>query len=311
MRSDPIFTSWSPQASALFNNQPIRLEHRLHTMPLFSQEGLAELISRYPREHYSLIHMGPQGVAKKYWREGEIGDLGGHQVIEAIAQGRMWLNLRDVTVVDARYRAVLDDMFAELSERIPGFVAPVRSAGILISSPSAQVYYHADLPGQYLWQISGKKRIHVYPPTAPFITSEHLEDIAVHDVEVNMPYESWYEQHAQSYDLAPGQMLSWPLNAPHRVENLNTVNVSMTVSFVTEDIRRQQMVHLANGLLRHRFGLTSLGRATEGPGFWTKALLQKVMRQTRWAKRKRIEGRQVNFRLDNTRLGEIVELKAA
>jgi hypothetical protein len=57
--------------------------------------------------------------------------------------------------------------------------------------------------------------------------------------------------------------------------------------------------------------LTSLGHATEGPGFWTKALLQKAMRQTRWAKRKRVEGRKINFRLDNTQLGEIIDLKAA
>ncbi|WP_375461786.1 cupin-like domain-containing protein [uncultured Enterovirga sp.] len=311
MRPNPVFTSWPAKASALWNNQPIRLEHRLHQTPLFSREGLAELISRYPREHYSLVYMGAQGEAKRFWREGEIGSLSGAQVIDAIAQGRMWLNLRNITDVDPRYREMLDETFAELSERIPGFEAPTRSAGILISSPSAQVYYHTDLPGQCLWQISGRKRVHVYPASAPFVTPQHLEDIAVHDVEVNMPYDPWYEEHAQAYDLEPGQMLSWPLNAPHRVENLNTLNISMTVSFVTEDIRRRQMVNLANGILRHRFGVSSVGRATEGPAFWSKAVLQKVMRQTGWAKRKRREGRQIDFRLDDQRLGEIVDLKAA
>lgn len=311
MRQDPIFTSWPAHASDDWNTQPIRLEHRVHTMPMFSSDGLAELIERYPRQHYSLVYMGAQGEAKRFWREGDIGSLSGRQVIDAIGQGRMWLNLRNVTDVDPRCRTMLDDVFSELSERVPGFDAPTRSAGILISSPSAQVYYHTDLPGQCLWQISGRKRVHVYPATAPFVTPEHLEDIAVHDVEVNMPYASWYEEHAQAYDLEPGQMLSWPLNAPHRVENLNTLNVSMTVSFVTEAIRRLQMVNLANGILRHRFGVTSHSRATEGPGFWSKAVLQKAMRQTGWAKRKRREGRTIDFRLDETRLGEIVDLKAA
>lgn len=311
MRQNPVFTSWPAKASALWNNQPIRLEHRLHQTPLFSMDGLTELISRYPREHYSLVYMGPQGEAKRFWREGEIGSLTGTQVVDAIGQGRMWLNLRNITDVDPRYREMLDETFAELSERIPGFEAPTRSAGILISSPSAQVYYHTDLPGQCLWQISGRKRVHVYPASAPFVTPQHLEDIAVHDVEVNMPYDPWYEEHAQAYDLEPGQMLSWPLNAPHRVENLNTLNISMTVSFVTEEIRRRQMVNLANGILRHRFGVSSVGRATEGPAFWSKAVLQKVMRQTGWAKRKRQEGRKIDFRLDDQRLGEIVDLKAA
>ena len=77
MRQNPVFTSWPAKASALWNNQPIRLEHRLHETPLFSRDGLTELISRYPREHYSLVYMGAQGEAKRFWREGEIGSLSG------------------------------------------------------------------------------------------------------------------------------------------------------------------------------------------------------------------------------------------
>ena len=52
-----------------------------------------------------------------------------------------------------------------------------RNAGILISSPNAQVYYHADLPGQSLWQIRGTKRVYIYPPVAPFLTPEQIERI--------------------------------------------------------------------------------------------------------------------------------------
>ncbi|TDR88162.1 hypothetical protein [Enterovirga rhinocerotis] len=311
MRSDPIFTSWPQKASALWENQPLRLEHRLHQLPLFSMDGLADLISRYPRANYSLVHMGAKGESKRFWREGEIGSLGGRQVIDAIANGRMWLNLRDITSADRAYKDMLDEVFAELSERVPGFSAPTRTAGILISSPSAQVYYHTDLPGQCLWQIAGRKRVHVYPAAAPFVTPRHLEDIAVNDIEVSMPYADWYEEHAVPYDLEPGQMLAWPLNAPHRVENLDTLNVSMTVSYVTEEIRRLQTINLANGLLRHRFGMDGLGRQTGGASFWAKAVFQKVMRQTSWAKKKRTEGRTVDFRLDDQHLGGIVDLKAA
>ena len=311
MQQDPIFTSWPAKAGALWNTQPLKLEHRLDKTPLFSADGLAELISRYPREHYSLVYMGAQGEAKRFWREGEIGSLSGREVMSAIEQGRMWLNLRNVTGVDPRYREMLDEVFGELGERVPGFDAPTRSAGILISSPSAQVYYHTDLPGQCLWQMAGRKRVHVYPAVAPFVTPRQLEDIAVHDVEVNMPYAPWYEEHSQAFDLEPGQMLAWPLNAPHRVENLNTLNVSMTVSYVTEEIRRYQMVNLANGILRHRFGVKSVGRAIGGPAFWSKAVLQKALRNGGWAKQKRQEGRKVDFRLDGKKLGEIVDLKAA
>ena len=143
---------------------------------------------------------------------------------------------------------------------------------ILISSPDAQVYYHADLPGQSLVQIAGRKRVYVYPNTAPFITPEHLEDIALFNVEVDLPYKDWYDDHAKVLDIGPGQMLSWQMNAPHRVENLDTFSVSMTISYTNEEIRRAEIVNLANGLLRHRFGYTPKSRNLRGPSYFAKAV---------------------------------------
>jgi hypothetical protein len=310
MKHEAIFTAWDEQATQVWGHQPLRLEHRLHQSPLFSREGLAALIDNYPREHYSLVNMGARGE-RRLWREGEIGGLSGLQVVDAIASGRMWLNLRNVSTVDAKYRELLDQMFGELDERLGGFEAPKRQCGILISSPNAQVYYHADLPGQHLWQIMGTKRVFVYPTTAPFLTSRHLEDIALFDVEVDMPYAPWYDEHARIFELAPGQMLSWPLNAPHRVENLDCVNVSMTVSYTSEDIRRAQIVNLANGILRHRFGVAPRSSGIAGPAFWSKAVLQKLLRDSSWVKRERKVRRPIDFRLDPRRLGEIVDLPVA
>ena len=310
MSKDAIFTDWNHTHSALWSHQPLRLDHRLHQMPLFSRAALAELIDAYPRSQYSLVHMGAAGQ-RRFWREGETGGLPGETVIESIAKGRMWLNLRNVDNVDPRYRAVLDAMFDELAERMPGFAPAKRTCGILISSPNAQVYYHADLPGQHLWQLIGRKRVYVYPSTAPFVTPRHLEDIALFDVEVDMPYAPWYDEHAQVLDLAPGQMLSWPLNAPHRVENLDCLNISMTVSFTDESIRRLQNVNLANGLLRHRFGLAPKSRAITGPAYWSKALLQKALRDSGWVKQERKLRRSVDFYLDGAAPGQILDMPAA
>ena len=310
MRNEALFTDWNATNAALWGHQPQRLDHRLHRMPLFSRDALADLIDRYPRALYSLVHMGAAGQ-RRFWREGELGGLSGEAAITAIEQGRMWLNLRNVDTVDARYRDVLDQMFDELAERIPGFSPAKRTCGILISSPNAQVYYHADLPGQHLWQLIGRKRVYVYPTSAPFVTPEHLEDIALFDVEVDMPYASWYDAHAKVLDLEPGQMLSWPLNAPHRVENLDCLNVSMTVSFNDESIRRLGNVNLANGLLRHRFGYAPKSRAITGPAYWSKAVLQKALRGSRWVKRERSARRAVDFKLDASRPGQILDLQVA
>ncbi len=310
MIENPIFTDWDRKHGDLWGHQPLRLAHRLHASPLFSRAALADLIDRYPRQHYGLIHMGST-TERRFWREGEIGGLSGEQVISAIEQGRMWLNLRQVDKNDAQYRKLLDDMFAELAERVPGFQPAQYMSGILISSPNAQVYYHADLPGQHLWQLIGAKRVYVYPSAPPFVTPQHLEDIALFDVEVDMPYEPWYDEHAQVLDLEPGQMLSWPLNAPHRVENRDCLNVSMTVSFNDEAIRRLGHVNFANGLLRHRFGYQPKSRAITGPTYWSKALLQKGLRGSGWVKKERGTRRRIEFKLDAARPGQILDIPVA
>jgi hypothetical protein len=281
----------------LWGHQPLRLSHTLHQNPLFSRGALARLIETYPREHYALIAMGGATQAKA-WREGDLGGARGEEVLDAIAAGRLWLNLRNVSGVNGEHGALLDAIFAELKQAVPGFAPRAWQSGILVSSPTAQVYYHADLPGQLLWQIAGRKRVFLYPNTPPFITSHDLEDIALFDVEVDLPYAAWYDEHARAFDLAPGQMLSWPLNAPHRVENLESVNISMTVSFSSRESRRREILHLANGLLRHRFGIAPRSTRTEGLGFWAKAVLQKLQRDSQWVKQQRAMRRQVEFALD-------------
>jgi hypothetical protein len=310
MAKDKIFTHWDPTHSLLWGRQPIRLAHGLHESPLFSIDRLAELIERYPREHYSLVQTGAK-EARRLWREGEIGNLSGHQVIDVVARGGLWLNLRNVSGVDGAYRTMLDGMFEEIAAKVPGFQAPKHQAGILISSPDAQVYYHADLPGQSLIQISGRKRVYLYPASMPFIKPEHLEDIALFDVEVDMPYAEWYDSHAKVFELEPGQMLNWPLNAPHRVENLGSVNISMTVSYVNDEIRRAEIVHLANGLLRHRFGYQPRSRNLRGPSYFAKAVMQKLYRDSGWVKREREARRPTEFRLDAEQPGNIVDLPKA
>ena len=59
----------------------------------------------------------------------------------------------------------------------------------------------------------------------------------------------------------------------------------MTIEYWTDEIRRAHMVNVANGILRQRFGLSSLGRSTKGPSFAGKAVLQRAMKNSSWIKR--------------------------
>ncbi|MBL8566712.1 MAG: cupin-like domain-containing protein [Hyphomicrobiaceae bacterium] len=303
----PIFRDWSPAHTAGWANSALRIGHRLHEDPLFSLDALADLIDRYPREHYALVHMGAQ-KERRLWREGEINGVPGRAVVEAIAQGRMWLNLRNVSMVDPRYREVLDRIFEEVRHNVPGYETYARTCGILISSPNAQVYYHMDLPGQSLWQMHGRKRVYLYPDRAPFLSAEQLERIALYEVEVDIPYEPWYDQHATVFEIGGGEMLHWPLNAPHRVENLDCLNVSMTTEYWTDHIRRRQMLNMANGILRHTLGVAPSSAATSGPGFWAKAALQAGVRRSGLLRKARKSRRPVAFRLDPSRPGHVIDL---
>ena len=98
-------------------------------------------------------------------------------------------------------------------------------------------------------------------------------------------------------------MIHWPHTAPHRIENYDCLNVSVTLDFVTPEIRRRQMVILANGIMRHRFGWAARDTSTKGPSFWAKAVLQKTMRNTRWMNQQRASARKIQFRLDRTAPG--------
>ena len=309
MRNDPIFTDWRAGTGVVWGQVAQRLRHRLHEHPLFAREALARLIDIYPREHYSLVQWGEQR-ARAEWREGEIGDLDGAGVIDAIGKSRVWINLRNAPRVDPRYKVLLEEIFDELSTRVPGFSAVNTTMGILISSPKSRTLYHADLPGQSLWQIAGRKRVYVYPAAAPFLRPEHVEGIALRGVECDMPYEPWYDEHAQVFDIEPGEMLHWPLNAPHRVDNFDCLNVSMTLEYFTDEIRRAHMVTRANGILRSQFGLAPRSRQTHGASFWVKAALQKGLRNLPAVRGMDRPRKPASFRLDPARPGAIEDIAA-
>jgi hypothetical protein len=107
MTTSQIFSHWDETHSQLWNRQPIRLEHEMHKSPAFSMDDLARLIEGYPRQHYSIVQTGVRG-ASRVWREGDLGNLSGREVIDAISRGELWLNLREVGSVDSRYRELVD-----------------------------------------------------------------------------------------------------------------------------------------------------------------------------------------------------------
>jgi hypothetical protein len=179
---------------------------------------------------------------------------------------------------DSRYARLLADMYGELTDALPGFDTFKRRLGLLISSPRARVFYHIDVPGQALWQIRGSKRIWIYPPCEPFRRPNEVENVIRSVSMDHLGYQPWFDDYAEVRDLGPGDMLHWALNAPHRVDNLDGLSVSLTTEHWTPRIRRSYALHYGNGILRDQLGWTPRSQSLDGPAFWAKAALTAAWR---------------------------------
>ncbi len=303
-----LFNSWTDHHSALFGNHTLKLSHRLAETGLFSEEAIASLIDAYPGDKYNLNTMGTD-PRNKEWREGNVAGHSGEEVIRAISKGRMWINLRRVMEVDPRYDSLLKEIFAEFEARVPSLKTYKHNLGILVSSPGAQVYYHADIPGQALWQIAGRKRIYIYPNTAPFLKPDSIENIVMGTQEEEIPYEPWFDEYAEVHDLEAGDMLHWPLNGPHRVVNMDSLNISVTTEHWTNEIRNSYAVNYANGVLRNHFGYTPRSRDIHGLSAYPKAALTLAWKKLNLGKASEFV-RKIDFHIDPAKPNGIQDVPA-
>ncbi len=268
--TEKIFRSPTSAFSG-FGAKPLMLNHRLHQSALFSDDMLATLIEHSARANYYVNTMDITRHDTRSRREGEIRDIPGHDVLEAIRTGAIWVLLLKPEQVDPAYGDLVQDIYREIAEIVPGFSSYNEKLSILVSSPNIQVYYHCDTPGQSLWQIRGRKTVYVYPNREPFLQQDRLEKIVLNEAhEISLRYDPAFEEHAVVYDLGPGEMLHWPLYCPHRIVNQDCVNVSFTTEHQTRDVRRNYIVNTANGVLRKRLGLQSLSQVTDGPLYYAK-----------------------------------------
>ena len=260
-----------------FGRRPLLANHNLHQHELFSDAALIDLLDRFPRQHLYALTMGDDPTDTDGNRLAVHDGVSGAALLQAVKNGRLWLNITRVDRADAAYRALIDDLYAQLMAQAPGF-SPIASQGtLLISSPHVLVYYHADGPASVLWHIRGRKRIWVYPALDErYMQREHLEDIFAGVRHEYLPYNNTYDAAAVMYDLEPGQWATWPQNAPHRVTNLDSVNVSLSTEHFTRQSRARARVYTANRFFRTRLGVQNLSTREHGPAAAMKTLVHRA-----------------------------------
>ena len=304
-----IITNWEPKHSALYGKHIVHLQHRLHESPLFSDDALADLIDRVPRQFYHVNTMNTDRHAPGTWREGDFAGASGREVMDAVRNGNIWVLIQQVAELDPAYREVLDQLYGEFEHHVPGLETFKRKMSILISSPKVQVYYHCDIPGQSLWQLRGTKRVYMYPNSAPFLHPEAMEKIVLNEAdEQDTPYEAWFDDYAEIVDLNAGEMLHWPIHSPHRVVNGDCVNVSFTTEHWTTPLCNHYANVYANGILRRNLGINP-SITPSGPALWAKLAIAGMHRQLGFRKKNKMAFK-IDFRVDPQAPGGFSDIDA-
>lgn len=263
-----------------FGRRTLRATHNLHQHELFSDAALIDFLDRFPRQYLHALTMGEDPTETDGSRLAVHDGVSGADLLQAVKNGRLWLNITRVDRADTAYRALIDELYAQIAAQVPGFSVLASQGTLLISSPHALVYYHVDGPASILWHIRGRKRVWVYPPLdGRYMQREHLEDIFAGVRHEYLPYDIHFDDAAAVYDLEPGQLLAWPQNAPHRVTNLDSVNVSLSTEHFTRQSRWRARVYTANRFFRTRLGMRNLSTRESGAGAWVKTLVHRMARK--------------------------------
>lgn len=262
-------------AARAFGRETQEFRHVLHEDPLFTDEGLAALLDRYPRDRIGLYTMGD---TPESWRRGKLNNISGERLVEAVKAGRIWLNLRAASENDAEICDLNRRIFGELKSKVRNFHPFRTDLGLLISSPNAKVFYHLDTPRVMLWHIRGEKRVWIYPRREPFVGPRALENVVTRKTEEEIPYSPEFDTHAEVFDLKPGDMVHWPQNAPHRIDNGDSLNVSLSIEFMSPLALMRANAVYANAWLRDRIGYKGGLEGRFSPAWLAKFALTRALK---------------------------------
>ena len=257
---------WSAEEFQNFGKVPQVSKHSYHELDLFSDETLINVLDNYPRKWLQCYTMGFDPENHQDWTSVHIADSSGAEILDALKKGRMWVNAIHIDKYNGEYAELIRQMYVVINQNCE-HITNAKSAfsALILSSPGVQVYCHIDADANMLWHLKGRKRVWVWPARDERFTPQtYIEEIIGEERHEDIPYQRWYDEHAFSHELTPGEAISWPQHAPHRVENVD-LNVSLTTSYGSQESRRQLSVHGANHHILKPLGVKN--RSMELDGF--------------------------------------------
>lgn len=228
------------------------VRHGLPDHPLLTVEAVAELADALPES--SIEHntgkvaavVGDRPVERVHQSPGEIA--------RGIETNGCWMVLKNIEQVP-RYHALLDELLDEVTPYVADNEGGMnlREGFVFLSAPNSTTPAHTDHEHNFLLQIRGPKHFHVGV----------FHDPQVHQRQIEKMYSGARNldrlpDDPQLYDLGPGDGLYVAPCAPHWVETLDQVSVSLSITFRTPVTERALQVHAINRHLR-RLHITPMG----------------------------------------------------
>lgn len=230
---------------------PTVVDHRLPAY-FASDEALIDILDRYPHELFDINHCALDAEEQVSLATDAQGRTDGRTILEAIRAGTLWVNLRSCEAEHPGLWAEAMRSFGNLTPEIGAKGAGKFTGQLTISPPGARSPYHFVAAGVVMFHLRGVKRIWVYPATDAFLRQEDTENVIMRTATQDLPYQRIMDGAAYRFDIVPGQAVTWPLYAPHRVENPEGFCVSLALDYQTLASRITTGAHRANGVLRRR-----------------------------------------------------------
>lgn len=226
--------------------------HGLGTAEYTSDQSLAALLDRYPAELIDVNQYSYNAEGQVSLMAGERGQVSGAEMVEAVRKGRIWINLRKIETVWPEFWDDASVAFNDVVQAYEDMDVVKRSGQLIISSPGTRVPYHFDAAGVVLFHMRGIKRMFVYPSDEEHLPELSMEGIVARRTTEELPYRLDFEGAAEVFELHPGEALAWPLFAPHRVENVDGLCVSLSMDYQTWESRAGSGTLYTHACLRER-----------------------------------------------------------
>jgi len=229
---------------------PVSFAHGVPTQ-FAAEPALIELLDRYPEELMDINRYDFDDKGQVTLTTGSRGRASGEEILKAIRAGQLWVNLRGIEKKHPALWGAIRKSFFKMKPVLGGAKARRMTGQLIISSPVTRVPYHFDAAGVVLFHLRGRKKIWIYPTIDWFLPQEAMEGVITKSTTEELPYHRRYDGAATVFDLKPGDAVTWPLYAPHRVENHGDgICVSLSMDYQTWGSRLTTGAHYANGVLR-------------------------------------------------------------